>query len=502
MAKSNAERVRETEEVLRVALGPFVLRQYKMAFKSKYLQEVELKLYRGNQSKRIPDEKTALEELDLQAWLNLIESNWNDAFRDKLGRAERSYLNELRASRNRQHHPNAVNQFTNDDAYRVVDTAERVLQAVGATKEAEVPAEHARELLRVRYERDANKSVKTLAKMADAPLNTRAGLKPWREVILPHPDVQNGRFMQAQFAANLSEVLQGRAAREYGEPGEFFRRTYMTQGLRDLIVNGIKRLAGTGGDPVVQLQTNFGGGKTHSMLALYHAFGEEFKLSDLPEFGELQGLAGEGAANDLQARRAVIVGTSFNVSQPRQKDECSTHTVWGEIAYQLGGAQAYELVEQNDLQGTNPGSDTLVELLEKHGPALIIIDEMVRLAQNLYNIEEKLAAGSFDAVMSFVQSLTEAVTRSKNSLLLVSIPASEIEIGGEGGHVALDNLRQTLGRLQLVWKPVSHTESFEIVRRRLFSDVEDHAAQDAVINAFHDMYRRGKTDYPARYSRS
>ena len=156
----------------------------------------------------------------------------------------------------------------------------------------------------------------------------------------------------------------------------------------------------------------------------------------------------------------------------------------------------YELVEQNDLEGTNPGADTLVKLLEAHGPALIILDELVRLTQQLYGVPQIPAAGSFEAVLAFMQSLTEAVKRSKNSLLLVSIPASEIEIGGEGGYTTLEKLRQTLGRLESVWKPVSATESYEIVRRRLFTEVTDYPARDAVVSAFHRMYGDSRTDYP------
>ncbi len=265
------------------------------------------------------------------------------------------------------------------------------------------------------------------------------------------------------------------------------------------MVNGIKRLTGQGGDPVVQLQTNFGGGKTHSMLALYHAFGDDFKLSALRDFDDIQNLVGD-FDDDLRARRAVIVGTSFNVSQPRQHPECSTRTIWGEIAYQLGKLPAYELVEQNDLEGTNPGADTIVQLLEAHGPALIILDELVRLTQNVYKVEPAPAAGSFEAILAFMQSLTEAVKRASDALLLVSIPSSETEVGGEGGFTTLEKLRHTLGRVESVWKPVSAEESYEIVRRRLFSEVADYPARDAVVNAFYRMYGDSKADFPPAVS--
>ena len=493
MAKSNRERVGEIMDLLKSGLAPFVMQQYKSRYRGNYLKEMELKLYNPPFSVSLPDEATALERLDTQAYLKLMVFNWKEAFRDRLGNAERSYANELVAARNAWAHQKS--SFSNEEARRIAETAKLLMQAVGATAQADLAAGHYNELLRVQFERDARNVTRQAPRAIDSPRTTDATLKPWRQVIEPHPDVRSGRFVQAEFAADLAAVVRGEAAPEYGEAGEFFRRTYMTEGLRDLVVNGIQRLTGGGGDPVVQLQTNFGGGKTHSMLALYHAFSDGFKLSDLPDYDEIRKLVSD-IDDDLKAHRAVIVGTSFNVSQPRQHADCTTRTIWGEIAYQLGGAAGYDLVEQNDLQGTNPGSDTLVKLLEDHGPALIILDELVRLAQNVYKVEPAPAAGSFEAILAFMQSLTEAVKRSSDSLLLVSIPASDIEIGGEGGHTTLEQLRQTLGRLESVWKPVSATESYEIVRRRLFTEVTDYPARDAVVSAFHRMYVDSSTDYP------
>ena len=104
-------------------------------------------------------------------------------------------------------------------------------------------------------------------------LETVAGLQPWREVITPHNDVASGDFNQAEFAADLSKVHNGTAPAEYSDPKAFFSRTYLTGGLQNLLLNAARRISGTGGEPVVELQTNFGGGKTHSLLALYHMVG-------------------------------------------------------------------------------------------------------------------------------------------------------------------------------------------------------------------------------------
>lgn len=495
MAKSNRDRIGEILDALKAGLGPFVLREYKFTYKgSRYLQEVELTLNTNAYSApHLPDEATALREVDVQGWLHLMIRNWNDVFRSKLGHNERSYVGELLTARNEWAHQSA---FTNDQAYRVADTAARLLLAVSAPNEAQIAQNIAQELLRLRFEAEAKQSKKKRVPMNEAPTTTSSGLRPWRLVVKPHPDVASGRYIQAEFAADLAQVVQGKADPEYGDPKEFFRRTYLTEGLMDLLVTGIKRLTGQGGDPVVQLQTSFGGGKTHSMLALYHILGGQIGFTDIPGGEDIIGRI--GAVDDrIEARRAVIVGTAFSPTEPRQYQDCTTHTLWGDIAYQIGGVEAYRVVETADMTGVSPGSDTILQLLEAHGPALLIVDELVAFARNLYNVSERLPAGSFDAVMTFVQSLTEAVKRSSDSMLLVSIPESDIEIGGEGGKAALDILAKTIGRIESVWKPVTATESFEIVRRRLFSSEMDYAARDAVLSAFREMYAGNSGEFPS-----
>jgi predicted AAA+ superfamily ATPase len=495
MAKSNRDRVSEVMDALKEGLGPFVLREYKQIYKgARYLQEVELTLNSSAYSApHLPDEQTALHKIDVQGWLNLMVRQWNDVFKTRLGKAERSFVGELQEARNDWAHQKPI---TNDEAYRIADTATRLLEAVGAPKQAQVARDVAQELLRLRFEAEQKASKKSTSPLSEAPTTTTPGLRPWRLVVKPHPDVASGRYIQAEFAADLAQVVQGKADPEYGDPKEFFRRTYLTEGLLDLLVTGVKRLTGQGGDPVVQLQTSFGGGKTHSMLALYHLLGGQIGFSEIPGGENIVKRVGD-IDDRVEARKAVIVGTAFSATEPRRYKDATTNTLWGDIAYQIGGIEGYRLVEKADLAGVSPGSDTLLELFEKFGPALLIIDELVAFARNLYNAPDRLPAGTFDAVMTFVQSLTEAVKRSSDSMLLVSIPESDIEIGGEGGKASLDILAKTIGRIESVWKPVTATESFEIVRRRLFSSEMDYAARDAVLSAFREMYAGNSGEFPS-----
>ncbi|PJF35651.1 MAG: hypothetical protein CUN49_09450 [Candidatus Thermofonsia Clade 1 bacterium] len=325
-------------------------------------------------------------------------------------------------------------------------------------------------------------------------------LLPWRKVIQPHLEVYSGRYSKDKFAADLAAVMSGEAQNEYRDPYEFFRRTYLTEGLINLLVMGYNRLRGLGGNPVVQLQTNFGGGKTHSMLALYH-MSDNLPLAQVAGGAALIERIGDLNAR-LKARRAVFVGSNSDATKPRQYPDCTVNTMWGDLAYQIGGLEAYDAVRIADQAGVSPGAETMLEILERHSPVLIIIDELIAYARNIYGNNEKLPSGSFDSVMTFMQVLTEAVKRSSRSLLLISIPDSNIEIGGEGGRSAQQMLAKIVGRVESVWKPITPYESFAIVRRRLFTEQVDEKARDAVIRAFHNIYKQNKSEFPLDASNS
>jgi predicted AAA+ superfamily ATPase len=499
MALSNKERVGRILDTLRDGLLPFILREYRFTFKGDALREIDAALS-TNTSDGLPpaaytDEASLTRTLDTHACLHLMWRRWNDVFQDKLGHAGRSYVSELLQARNDWAHIGAAPSggFDNDQAYRIADTAARLLKMISAGDEAARVEEISRDLLRLRFEAEADRARKESVTQTAA-TTTLAGLRPWRAVVQPHPDVASGRYMQAEFAADLSQVLAGTAEREYQDPLEFFRRTYLTEGLLALLVTGVKRLTAQGGDPVVQLQTSFGGGKTHSMLALYHLTRGKLRLPDVPG-GER--LAAQIGQVDLpEANIAVLVGTALDPTKPRQYPDATVHTLWGEMAYQIGGRKAYDLLAQADQTGVSPGSNTLHDLLFQFGPCLIIVDELVAYARNLYGAG-RLPSGTFDSVMTFIQALTEAVRRSQESMMLISIPESNIEIGGEAGKKTLDTLAHIVGRMEAVWKPVTATESFEIVRRRLFASEVDYAARDTVVSAFGDMYRNAPGEFPS-----
>src|SRR5256714_5386157 len=251
---------------------------------------------------------------------------WRDGFADTLGHAERSWVGELLDIRNRWAHNEA---FTSDQTHRALDTAQLLLNAVSAGEQAAEIDRMRQELLRTRFAEE-ERGVRRRQARAATEGQPVPGLRSWREVITPHQDVASGRYQQAEFAADLHQVWRGEAAPEYGDPVEFFRRTFITEGLRTLLVTATRRLRCEGGDPIVELHTNFGGGKTHSLIALYHLAGGHAP-TDLPGVDQLLGES--GVAPPPAAQRAVLVGQMITPAKPDVKpDGTSVHTLWGELA--------------------------------------------------------------------------------------------------------------------------------------------------------------------------
>ncbi len=431
-----------------------------------------------------------------------VKPGWRP-FDGQLGPTQRAYASELRDARNEWAH---MKSFSDDDALRILDTAERFLGGIGSSDAAGEVRELRLELRRLASEKDDRRALKSTLVVPES-----KGLEPWREVLRPHDDVATGNFQAAEFAADLYKVsvTSEDAGSDYADPVEFYSRTYLTEGLRDLIGRAVRRLSGDdNASPVINLQTNFGGGKTHSMLALWHL------AAGLPaaSYGqETQELLDEIGYDDLpqQVHRVALVGNHTSPSGSTKPDGTTVNTLWGELAWQLGGADAYALVAQSDQDRTPPG-EALHALIAAYSPAIILIDEWVAYARSLVSRDD-LAGGSFDDQFTFAQSLTEAVKGAPGVLLAISIPASESgddgqliaagnaeEVGGAHGLEALQRLQNVVRRVADQWRPASADEAYHIVRQRLFvpADGKALAAIAATARKFGELYRKNGDDFP------
>ncbi len=466
MALSNRERLDRGFQELAGGLRPFVDRVMNAAVPGgqKWPQWYGAQeKVAGRTGKINPDDPAVL--------LSVI-INTQKHFSRQLSTVERNFALELREVRNKHAHHEDINSA---DLFRALDTIERLLIAVGATAEAVTVARLRDDHQRGAYEKQAkNKAVRT----SDVATPGAGGLKSWREVVRPHDDVALGQFNAAEFAADLNAVATGEGETEYGDPVGFFQRTYLTAGLRDLMERACRRMGGdTNARPVVNLQTNFGGGKTHSMLALYHLFSGT-PLDAFPQ--EVQDLlADQKDVVSTKVARVTLVGhRNLSPSGMPKDDGTLVRTIWGELAWQLGGRDAYEKVRAADESSTAPGA-ALGELLREHSPCLILIDEWVAYARQLVGAGSHVG-GSFDTQFTFAQALTEEAAATPGVLVVLSIPASESadpdapgneeEVGGADGREALNRLQNVVRRTADQWRPASSEESFEIVRRRLFQD--------------------------------
>jgi predicted AAA+ superfamily ATPase len=429
---------------------------------------------------------------DPRLLLQVIGEN-SRAFRASLSKTELAFAQEIRETAHKVAHYDHQ-AFSDADTSRALDTIMRLLRAAGAVAEAGEVEKLLFDHQRAAFEKETKRAVRQSTAL---PAVEGMGLKPWREVIAPHPDVATGRFNASQFAANLYRVAHDEDTGEYGDPIEFFQRTYLTEGLRDLITRAVRRVSGDeNAAPVINLQTNFGGGKTHSMLALYHLFsGRPLSAypQDLQELLEGQDLAKLGK----QVRRVTLVGNHISPGEGiTEADGTHVKTLWGELAWQLGGKAAYQSIAEADRTATNPGS-ALTELIAAYSPCVILIDEWVAYARELFRGD--LPAGSFDTQFTFAQLLTESVASVPGALLVVSIPASDIEVGGTHGQEALSRLQNIVRRVADQWRPASAQESFEIVRRRLFQDPSGAARTDiaAVARRFTQFYAEHRREFPS-----
>ena len=500
MATSNRERIRRALELLGGSLDTFITG----ATRDKIPPgETWTMLLAAKDAGKGSDKK--YNPVDPQNGLRMLTENVTSRaipgwypFGDLLSRAEQSLASEMREVRDREAHHEP---FTADDAYRALDTAERLLRAIGAPESADEVKRSRIDLRRVSSEQEDRRVVKA----AGATEVGSAGLQPWREVLRPHDDVARGNFRAAEFAADLAMVARGEGDPEYTDPVEFFRRTFLTGGLRDLMTRAVNRLSGDmNASPVINLQTNFGGGKTHSMLALWHlASGRP--VSDYPQ--DVEDLLG-AAKLDRAIHRVALVGNHLEPSGLKPKDDgTKINTLWGELAWQLGGREAYDIVAEADRTSTNPG-DSLRELLAAYAPAVILIDEWVAYARQLYGRDD-LAGGTFDTQFTFAQTLTETAKAVPGALVVISIPASardtdgdgfisEEEVGGENGREALRRLQNIVRRVADQWKAANPEESFEIVKRRLFTapDGQALARINATADAMVRFYRQHHSEFP------
>ncbi len=306
--------------------------------------------------------------------------------------------------------------------------------------------------------------------------NIGATLPAWNRVVTPHNDIVQGQLSMDTYAVNLGQVVQGESSVRtvYRDPRAFFEATYLTKELRRILSDVLEVLAGRSGDHVLQLRTPFGGGKTHTLLSLYHLTKSRELLHDMADLNSLP--------NPGSVRIAVISGVALGAADAHTERR---RTLWGELAWQIGGAEGYGLVADQDRMGVAPGGEVLSRLIGD-APTLLLLDEVLLYVENAMGVvvgESTLGRQT----ITFLQRLTEVVAASSHAAMVYSLQASEQEAGGNLELLGI--LGKLVQRLNAIREPVSGDEVLRVVQRRLFASLGDEIQRREVANAYAESYR-------------
>ncbi len=270
-------------------------------------------------------------------------------------------------------------------------------------------------------------------------------MKAFHTIAIPHRDILEGRLTMDVFAADLWEVRQKRGPDEYKDAETFFRKTYLTQGMQDLLGIVEKRLRGEGGDPVIQIQTPFGGGKTHALIAMYHK------------------------AETWKAAPVVIVGEKLQTGSRAENFD----TLWGVMEEQLTGTKAAFS------SPVPPGGEQIKQLLQGHAPVLILMDELIPYL-NTTDAVQVGDATLTTLTLTFLHNLTNVVSEMGNvSLVLTTTPSNPYNRTARGEELVAQ-LQDITARREIIKSPVQEDEIARIIRRRLFGDMDLKGAESAV----------------------
>ena len=432
--------------------------------------------------------------------LTFMASKFRDELGEELGNDRgktytfENVMGELKEARNKCQH---FTPLTEDEQERAFSNMKTIANMLGMAD--------------LRKEIDRLQKKNTISPVAVAPipvttvtstpaniniLDDGSPLPSWFHNCLPHYDIRSGVLDESVFAANLNEVALGTGPEVYNNPTSFFAKTYITAGLRDIANRVVRALNGEETENrVISLQTGFGGGKTHTLISIYHIVKSGARLL---ETESCKHILQDGVTPKFDnAKVAVFTNNTTDVSQGRQTSEGFTiYTLWGELAYQLGGAEAYEKVKMNDVERTAPTSGIMKPIIESAGTSLILIDELADYCVKATS--KKVGAGNlFSQTNSFMQTLTEVVSAVPKCVLIATLPASATEVAdSQIGQTVLDSLQTRIVRIGSSVKPVDDEEIFEVVRRRLFEQINDVSVIDLVAKRYKDMFHNRYRDLP------
>ncbi|GDY33867.1 ATP-binding protein [Gandjariella thermophila] len=312
-------------------------------------------------------------------------------------------------------------------------------------------------------------------------------LTPWTKIAQPHADIADGSFDEGLFAADLGSVARGRGPADYVNPVQFCEKTYLTASLTDVLTRLSRRLSGDESAPSVhRLQTDFGGGKTHTLLSAYHLFR---KPDDVAGTALARGLSEQLGGHAIpKATVAVLDGSDLPATPEQVDSDHRLYTLVGHLAWRLGGPTAYDRVAEADRARAGASTHELAELLSAYAPCLVLLDEMLVYLNNALAIEthEGSLAGT---TLTIIKNLTQAAAQVPGVAVLATLTSSRMEDYADvSGTEMYERLSRVVGRSENIVTPVEGDDIFPILQRRLFAATGSEEHRRAVADAYGNHY--------------
>ena len=310
-------------------------------------------------------------------------------------------------------------------------------------------------------------------------------MEPWYKIVTPRKEVREGRsFNPDEFAIALEQVVAGTAPEDYCNPEQFFKRTCFTRALRENAGMALRRLAGKTENtaPALTLITQFGGGKTHTLTALYHLARNGEKASNYIGVSKL--LKESSLSTVPEAKVAVFIGNAWDPQEGRE-------TPWIDIARQLAGDKG--ITELGPAAKTTPpGTEAILRVFKAaNGPVLVLMDEVL----NFFNRHRNLAEHCY----AFFDNLCRAMTGTTHGAVLISVPRSQVEMT-DWDLQWQDRITKVVRRVAKDLIVNDEAEISEVVRRRLFEDLGGERTCKSIAKVYADWCYERRAQLPSEWT--
>ena len=430
--------------------------------------------------------------LDAHHFVRIVTKNFDRAFEDvyRNFKQTQSWLLQVGETRNVWAHPRTGDMLADEVGHALY-------AMVQLLRPASLPEAEEVETIRRQVLGMAQSETPAAVKEASAP--KRGDLPHWWEACTPHEGFRDPAHIdESLFAATLGGVFAGSAREEYLDPERFLSQTYFTENLTQMVRDIAGRMSGGQGPAVTEVQTPFGGGKTHALLTLYHLISSPQQALKIPSVAEALGEARIPAG----ARVLVFDGQEASSEPAMKEDGASVNTLWGELTHQVGTAAFSRLVIDSDGRGEAPGNAIFRQVLEEASPCLILLDEIVSYLVKLRYSGSRRTQNLYRQTIQFLQETLQLASNVPGVCVLISLPKSRREFGGldpeqlRNELSIMDDLQPRADRVVSKRTPINDEDIYVLMRRRLFERVDAEVA-DRVTGTYRQVYEKTPGLYDA-----